>query len=370
MSTMRSPSVETDLHSRFRGCLLGGAIGDALGAPVEFIRSLNSIRDQYGPDGITDFDVAFGRRGAITDDTQMTLFTAEGLLRADVRLREKGICHVAGIVHHAYLRWLHTQGESSSHPHFGGERMDGWLIGVEALHDQRAPGLTCLRALRGPEHGTMGEPLNDSKGCGGVMRMAPVGLLAAPRPAFELGCELAALTHGHPSGYLAAGALAMLITELREGAMLDDALDAVEDALEQFEIAQPATLHGRLKAECLEALRGARKLAREGDPSAEKLETLGEGWVAEEALAMSVYCALIYSDDFAGAVRLAVNHRGDSDSIGAITGNIVGFMVGEEAISERWRRNVELADVVLQVADDLFAVKQGEMLPWVKYPGW
>jgi ADP-ribosylglycohydrolase len=369
MSTDKPTPTEVNLRSRFRGCLLGGAIGDALGAPVEF-STIESIRAQYGPEGITDFDVAYGRRGAITDDTQMTLFTAEGLMRADARYRSRGICKVAGVVHQAYLRWLQTQGESSQHPRVQSEGPDGWLIGIPELHSRRAPGLTCLAALRGSEKGSMTEPLNDSKGCGGVMRMAPVGLFVVRDRALELGCEFAALTHGHPSGYLASGALAMLIAELREGATLDKALDVVEDVLENHETAEPGGVAGRPQDETLHALRAARSLAAKGEPTAEKLESLGEGWVAEEALAMSVYCALVHPDDFAAAVCLAVNHSGDSDSTGAITGNIVGFMLGEEAIPGAWRRDVELAALILELADDLFATSRGEKLPWSKYPGW
>jgi ADP-ribosyl-[dinitrogen reductase] hydrolase len=148
----------------FSGCLLGGAVGDALGAPVEFL-SIDQIRAKYGPAGIADYDDAYGRRGAITDDTQMTLFTAEGVLRADVRWHLKGICHPASVIHHAYIRWLHTQGERS-HSQFSREEMDGWLIAVEALHSHRATGITCLSALRGGTMGTVDRPLNHSKGCG------------------------------------------------------------------------------------------------------------------------------------------------------------------------------------------------------------
>jgi ADP-ribosylglycohydrolase len=75
--------------ARIRGCLLGGAVGDALGAPVEFL-SLQEIRDKFGPAGIHDYARAYGRRGAIADDTQMTLFTAEGLLRATMRWLDRG----------------------------------------------------------------------------------------------------------------------------------------------------------------------------------------------------------------------------------------------------------------------------------------
>src|SRR5262249_1188667 len=110
MSNMTEPSLSDSdkpgsrrTLEHFTGCLLGGAVGDALGAPVEFA-SINAIRHIYGSAGITDYDVAYGRRGAITDDTQMTLFTAEGLLRAITMRRHKSICHPASAIHQAYIR--------------------------------------------------------------------------------------------------------------------------------------------------------------------------------------------------------------------------------------------------------------------------
>jgi hypothetical protein len=118
--------IEISLQSRVRGCLLGGAIGDALGAPVEFMR-MPQVKNRFGPDGIVDYAPAYGRIGAITDDTQMTLFTAEGLMRAFVRQNLKGICSVPSVVCHAYLRWLATQGVF---PKAGLEiGKDGWLWG-------------------------------------------------------------------------------------------------------------------------------------------------------------------------------------------------------------------------------------------------
>jgi ADP-ribosylglycohydrolase len=61
--------------------LLGAAVGDALGARIEFMR-LPEIWRRYRHAGVADYVEAYGRRGAVTDDTQMTLFTAERLMRA------------------------------------------------------------------------------------------------------------------------------------------------------------------------------------------------------------------------------------------------------------------------------------------------
>ena len=84
----------------FRGCLLGGAVGDALGAPVEFL-SLEEIKNKFGAAGVTSLPKRPGRKSVITDDTQMTLFTAEGLLRAVTRQLERGLCYPPSVVHHA-----------------------------------------------------------------------------------------------------------------------------------------------------------------------------------------------------------------------------------------------------------------------------
>ena len=132
-------------QEKYTGCLLGGAIGDALGAPIEFL-SLKEIREQFGYDGIKDFHPAYGKLGAITDDTQMTLFTAEGLLRGLVRFRERGIGGAEIILlHEAYLRWLETQKSPFNNDDMS--KNNGWLMTMEALRSRRGPGNTCISSL-------------------------------------------------------------------------------------------------------------------------------------------------------------------------------------------------------------------------------
>lgn len=347
----------------FAGCLLGGAVGDALGAPVEFM-SLAEIRRRFGPQGVTDFVEAYGRLGAITDDTQMTLFTAEGLLRGYARWRDRGIASAAAMLHHAYLRWLSTQGMTSSHPAFPGAARpadNGWLLGVQALHARRAPGNTCLSALCAGKMGTVDRPLNDSKGCGGVMRVAPVGLFFDdPQRAFEIGCEAAAITHGHPSGYLSAGCLAAIITAVVDGHSLTEAIQGAVGILK-----------GRAgHEECLRAVEAAMDLASDEAPTPEAVETLGGGWVGEEALAISLYCALCSQTDYARSVLLAVNHSGDADSTGAITGNILGALRGVGAVPSRWLDGLELRAEIETVASDLLH-RYSESGVWQeRYPGY
>lgn len=336
-------------------------MGDALGAPVEFL-SMPEIIRRFGPRGIVSFASAYGLVGAITDDTQMTLFTAEGLLRAAVRLESKGICDIPSIVHHSYLRWLKTQGETTAHETIP-VGMDGWLIDLPSLRSRRAPGATCISSLR--EAQRLGDTAqNESKGCGTVMRIAPIGLVARADDAFELGCEVAALTHGHPSGALSAGFLAYLIRRIIEGNSLQNAIIMAKDVLRTHQN----------HAEVLNALNAAEQYAASRDLNALREGQLGEGWVAEEALGISVYCALLFRN-FEEAVIGAVNHSGDSDSTGSITGNICGALYGVESIPERWIGQLELRHEITEIADDLAALDGGVFdasseLTWQRYPGY
>lgn len=319
---------------------MGGALGDALGAPLEFL-DLAEIRRRYGSHGLEQFVPAYGRVGAITDDTQMTLFTAEGLIAAWERGRERGIWHPPSMVHEAYLRWLMTQGERR-HVMFDALPGGGLLDMVE-LHERRGPGRTCLTALMSDRMGTISDPINDSKGCGGIMRIAPVGL-ALPSRAFDWGCEIAAITHGHPSGYIAAGFFAEAISRILRGAELREAIDGALPLLAAWEGHQ----------ETLSAIEGALRAADRGDePSAEQVERLGEGWVAEEALAISLYCALV-ARDFRHGIALAANHSGDSDSTAALTGNLLGVRWGVEALPKDLLAQLELRETIEGLAVRLY----------------
>ena len=105
-------------------------------------------------------------------------------------------------------------------------------------------------------------------------------------------------------------------------------------------------------------------------PSPETIEMLGGGWVGEEALAIALYCATVAEDDFARAVRLAVNHSGDSDSTGAIAGNLVGLMVGVEGIPSSWLDGLELREEMEAVTADLYSGFKESDDWFQRYPGW
>jgi ADP-ribosylglycohydrolase len=334
-ATQEDPIAPTQ---RVVGCFLGGAVGDALGAEVEFLR-IDQIRDDYGPPGVLDLPV---EGGAITDDTQMTLFTAEGLVAAGDTLRSGYLSLVAPYLHAAYRRWLHTQ--ARSHPAPGPSPAilaSGALADRTELYAVREPGNTCLTALLSGRRGSLATAINDSKGCGGTMRVAPVGLVDEIDP-FTLGAEAASITHGHPSAFLSAGAFALIIADVFTGRPLDAAAEHAVDVLARYPRNDETSL----------AVLAALDLARsEPEPTPELVERLGGGWVGEEALAIALYAALT-ADSFEAGVRTAVNHSGDSDSTGAIAGNLLGTHLGRTAIPDRWIRSLAERDLVESVAAD------------------
>jgi len=312
------------------GSLIGLAVGDALGAPVEFL-DLRTIRARYGEAGIADLEPWGGvPAGSYTDDTQMSLSTAQGIIRA---FRERGAGtdfhkHLIESVYEEYLRWFKNQ---------------------SLAHERRAPGNTCLSALASGRMGTAEHPINDSKGCGGVMRTAPVGLVFSGTEAFRIGTDCAAITHGHPSGYLTAGFIAELISYLLEGKRLVEGIDLCLDTLKGY---------GR-HDETTAKLSLVLHLAAQNIAPVDAIPKIGAGWVAEEALAIAVFCALRFEDNFRGGVLAAVNHSGDSDSTGSITGAILGAKLGVASIPARWVQRLENSAKIKQIAKGFSLILEG-----------
>ena len=350
---------------KIRGSLFGGAVGDALGYPVEFMRE-KEIFARYGEKGIQDYELELkSGKALISDDTQMTLFTANGVLIADTRVSMRGIGGVPhGYVEQCYQDWLTTQrmsfAEAQKLPRGTKDGTTTWLMDVPELFHRRAPGNTCLSALdklksaEEPVWDFLDKPLNNSKGCGGVMRVAPLGLKHYPYATWkELdreGAEIAAITHGHSLGYMPAAVLVHIIRELvypkKQKTLKEIVLEARRAAEKLFDGDE------HLK-ELTDIVDLAVELAENGKDDLANIHRIGEGWVAEETLGIAVYCALRHQDSFTDGIIAAVNHRGDSDSTGAVTGNILGALLGYDAIEEKWKENLELSDVILELADDL-----------------
>ena len=342
-----------------RGCLFGGAVGDALGYAVEFIEDY-AIFERYGAEGITEYtlDKATGK-ALISDDTQMTLFTANGLLVGDTRGCMRGIQGwPRGYVAMAYQDWLYTQTGSYENRAERGYNQRSWLCDVPELYARRAPGNTCLSALSeaaraGHVDDYIANPKNDSKGCGGVMRIAPLALnyqMAIETLDMEA-AQIAAITHGHSLGYMPAAVLCHIINRIvfpgeQKMTLREIVIEAMKTAEKIFE-------GDKHLEELTDIIDRAIVLSENDFDDLENIRALGQGWVAEETLAIAIYCSLRYEKDFSGGVIAAVNHSGDSDSTGAVTGNILGALIGYEAIESKWKQNLECSDIILEMADDI-----------------
>ena len=354
-------------QDRTLGCMVGGAVGDALGYAVEF-ESWPSISARYGHRGITRYELDHRGLAQISDDTQMSLFTAAGVLLGMTRGYMRGIMgRLDGYCRFTYLDWLHTQQWPSRKPD---TRVDSWLMDVPGLYARRAPGNTCMTALRAIEAGA--EVRNDSCGCGGVMRTAPIAPICylhryddgRPEYCDMVAAQVARITHLHPLGFLPSAVLNNILMQILDGNAHDtESLCAVvrlaserlpsivsEDDEEKIY----GELWPRHVARQQEILQQALDLAHTDTPDPEAIERIGGGWTGHEALAIAVYSAVKHADNFEDAIISAVNHSGDSDSTGAICGNIMGTLLGRSSIPAHYTETLELLDIIEEMANDLY----------------
>ena len=330
--------------NRIRGCIVGGAVGDALGYTVEFMQDYK-IFETYGEKGISDFELINGV-GLISDDTQMTLFTADGILLAKDDTKEAYL----DSIYESYRDWVYMQLKSK--PLSASRTPYGTLHKYSPLYESRAAGTTCIQNLMSENRGSIAHPKNTSKGCGGVMRVAPIALaFIAPRYSYEfvdtLGAEAAALTHGHDLGFIPAAMLVHIIKAIfhsPKAPLRDIILEALDTTCYRFENSPHITSFRALMDRAI----SLSKISEIDD--LEAIRDLGEGWVAEETLAIAVYCSLKYDYDFKAAIVASVNHSGDSDSTGAVTGNILGAYLGLGAIPKHWRKRIELKKLLFKTS--------------------
>lgn len=334
-------------------------MGDSLGYAVEF-DDVDTIRSRYGAAGLTSFGQLDGGIH-FSDDTQMTLYTVDGLVEALEWANDGVAADETACLWLAYLRWLATQ--EVALPASAPVPQPRWIDSQEVLRHRRHPGKACLSGLATGQMGTKFRPVNpESKGCGTVMRSAPFGLVPhiSEATVYKLSTDAASLTHGHPAALQSAGAFSVLVQKLASGSGVRT---AAEHALRVVAaLPDPAP-------ELLDRLRQALELSSTGTIlSPEELTAqLGEGWVAEEALAVGLYAVLATdaaapldpATHFRRAVAVALNHSGDSDSTASIAGNILGALHGEAALPSDWLEALEAPEVIRAMAQQLIAVTVG-----------
>lgn len=348
--------TKEQLQDKCHGSLVCGAIGDAFGYPVEFVNSYEEIRAKYGDNGVTEYDKSYPwlddymrhYKALISDDTQMTLYTAEGLIES----AKRGMSLMPTICN-AYIAWYGPQIGKKVRISY-----DSKLAKIKELNQRRAPGNTCLTALNDIYKGH--EPYNASKGCGGIMRIAPIGIYGATHgwsleETGRIAGEAAELTHMHKMSTFSSAMQAMIIqqcilSEEKIGSL--EFKDIVENALEKLYMVYPGneSIIDDLSRLIHKAIRLEDNLLRDW----EIIENgLGGGWVAEETLAIAIFSVLRHIDDFKGCMICAVNHGGDSDSTGAVAGNIIGAILGYDSIPKEFTDSLQLHDLIIEITDEL-----------------
>ena len=166
--------------------------------------------------------------------------------------------------------------------------------------------------------------------------------------------DSAHITHKNPCAYIPAAIEACIIYRLGRD------LTPTRDSFKNY-IAEGISISREIyprETECIDYLEHlidkAIRFCNIPFPDIECIYGLGEGWCGHDALAIAIYCAYKYFDDFEAALIAAVNHKGDSDSTGAVTGNILGAAIGYDDIPQFFKDDLELHDVILHVADDLW----------------
>jgi len=331
--------------TRASGSLFGLAYGDALGRPTEFL-SVPQIVQRYGPDGPRDLaeDPAL-----VTDDTQMALAVAWALRDAHQASGPAGAQRSTALTADAL------------EPRFR-QRFVTWSLGP---HVGRAPGQTCLLACARLEDGYpwQSAAVANSKGCGTVMRVAPVGLVPGIDDETLAGVAQlqAGMTHGHPTALAAAELMALAVKALaRDGADLADLPGLLHDRCRsQREVYRDDWLGGLWDRpgattpddfiaggwdECLAAVRRLEAALVAPDREADPCDATGEGWVAEEAVATGVLCALLFPDDPVAALARAARTRGDSDTLACVAGALLGAAHGSSAWPDAWAGRIEYRD--------------------------
>ncbi len=291
---------QSDLENKLLGMLYGGALGDALGCPIEF-SSLKSIQAAYGEKGLTELLVD----SPWTDDTQMAIAVIKGVCPDPLGDLDTIMTNIVK----EFINWLDNPGI--------------------------APGNTCLKGVRALAQGrhwsTSGILM--SKGCGSVMRSPALGFIYQNNSdkLTQIARSQGIATHGHPAAIIASVAAPYTVKLILDGIPEEKILPRVDNMFRG---------HNQDFDKCLERINALRFGSNEID----EMSSLGRGWVGDEAYVMSLYAFLRHPEDVKKCLRLAVNHSGDSDSIGCIAGNFIGVKKGFGHLPKEWLKHLRNRD--------------------------
>ncbi|PRW62029.1 ADP-ribosylglycohydrolase family protein, partial [Actinopolyspora mortivallis] len=339
---------------RLRGALLGGAVGDVLGSGVRGW-SLPAIHQWLGGRGAVDFLPVFGRRGAVSDLSQLTVFTVDALLRA----RATGEQDPLPVIRSNHLAWLYTQGVPWAYAMAGYWRSHpepaGWLLKRPELFSTRNPGGNALRLLstlvdRFPVDPSSG-PLRDTPA--GEEAFADCLVWTAPLMVWSPDARRVAATASRVprllTGHYETRAASALHADVLGGLLNGTPL---WEAVRSWELNRSHQEQGVPPAAVLRTVHSAMFIAQQGrqpDPRMLDIEFCPSEGLGELGIAVA---AVASAGNFTDAVVTAVNHSADSAVAGALAGQLAGAIHGPEAIPPRWRAELDIREVLETLASD------------------
>ena len=334
----------------YRGCLLGMAVGDAMGYTVDS-RSWQEIQEDYGPNGLLGYDLCNGY-AEITSYTQLAAFTCNGLLLGLTRGQMKGT--MAPFI--KYVGLSSREWAASQRPWGRPEQTFCWQLQQPELCRRHCMDTRMLDTLSHRHLGTPEEPRNSYNTPSGLTAAIGVGLFFHPdRMAQEeidrLGAESVAITHGSPEAFLSGAFLSHVISRMVKNPQMDLKLlvnEAMDALWNQFGSQYPQT------NDICNLLKMAVGLS-EGlhHNHVEIMEQL-HCETAPQVLAGVLYACLVSGDDFDSAMIIGVNHSGRSAAVGAIVGAILGIRLGAKTLPGFYIECLQPAEVLVELADDLY----------------
>lgn len=334
----------------YRGCLLGLAIGDAMGYPVD-TKTWQQIQEEYGPYGLMGYDLRNGY-AEVSSHTQIAAFSCNGLLLGQTR----------GQVYGKMAPFVRYVGLAQQEWAIGQRRYDQpsrnhcWVFRVSEMRHRHCTDTRMVETLNRGKLGSLEDPVNRHDTPASLASAIAAGIFADPgrlqqQEIDRLGAECVALTHGHPLAFLPGAVAAHLIggclrqPEKRLTALIKEALSAMQ---EQFVREYPREV-SQITALVEQAVSLAEERLTRPYDVMERLKCD----TGAEVLAGAVYAALLCEEDFDNAMIIAVNHSGRSAAVSCLTGAILGARLGEQALPEFYMEGLYIADVLRDLADDL-----------------
>lgn len=355
-----------ELKDKCRGTLVGAAVGDALGYPLKH-KTRNEISEQLGSEGAADYICLDEEKAVFSDATQMSLFTAEGLLSG---IEGGAFCarDLLPYIIIAYEHWNYTQ--TKYRMKMGGS----WLTHLKDLWTQRDPDRLNLRATQMFTLPNNPPVINRGESCGALMRVIPIGIYSGAFPQFMdlrqagfLAAHTADTTHKCPFSTFASMALAMIVADCITHRNIDREsfrFMLIDRVFKLFHFDFPENNEFRYMF-C--KISNTLKYVDSSDSDNDAFDRLYTGkdhkfWGVQDSLLVAIFSVVRYIDDFEKCMRCAIGHSGESHITGTIAGGIMGAIHGYNAIPKKYLDNLELHDVLVSIADDLGGISSDEQM--------